>query len=90
MQKPSYDPGLTQRYTGSLQRVINKDGSFNVRREGATWRDFHPYLQLINMRWPKFLLMLFLAYLVINSGSKLTEVWRSLVVAVTSWRKRFA
>jgi inward rectifier potassium channel len=67
MQKPSYDPGLTQRYTGSLQRVINKDGSFNVRREGATWRDFHPYLQLINMRWPKFLLMLFLAYVVINS-----------------------
>jgi len=67
MQKPSFDPGLTQRFAGPLRRVINKDGSFNVRRNGATWRDFHPYLHLINMRWPMFLLTLFLGYLVINS-----------------------
>jgi inward rectifier potassium channel len=67
MQKPSFDPGLTQRYAGPLSRIINKDGTFNVRRSGTTWRDFHPYLQLISMSWPKFLASLVLAYLVINS-----------------------
>jgi len=67
MRKPSYDPGLTQRFAGPLQRVINKDGTFNVRRSGSTWRDFHPYLHLINMRWPAFLGSLFLAYLLINA-----------------------
>jgi inward rectifier potassium channel len=67
MQRPSFDPGLTQQYAGSLSRVINRDGSFNVRRRGATWRDFHPYLILINMRWPAFLAVLFCAYLVVNT-----------------------
>ena len=54
MQKPAFDPGLTQKYTGNFRRVINKDGTFNVRRRGATWRDFHPYLHLINMDWLPF------------------------------------
>ena len=30
MQKPAFDPGLTQKYTGNFRRVINKDGTFNV------------------------------------------------------------
>ena len=47
-------PGLTQQFTAPLRRVINKDGKFNVRRRGTTWRDFHPYLHLINMGWPAF------------------------------------
>ena len=67
MHKPSFDPGLTQRFTGALSRIINKDGSFNVKRSGTTWRDFHPYLHLISMSWPKFLATLVLAYLVINA-----------------------
>ena len=46
--------------------MINKDGTFNVRRSGVTWRDFHPYLHLIYMSWDKFLLTVFLGYLVIN------------------------
>jgi inward rectifier potassium channel len=67
MLNPQFDPGLTQRFISPVRRVINKDGSFNVHRRGTTWRDFHPYLQLINMSWPKFLLSLFLGYGVINS-----------------------
>ena len=67
MHKASFDPGLTQKFAGSLRRIINKDGSFNVHRSGTTWRDFHPYLQLINMSWPGFLGWLFLGYLVINT-----------------------
>jgi len=47
--------------------MINKDGTFNVHRRGTTWRDFHPYLQLINMSWPKFLLAEVLAYTIANT-----------------------
>lgn len=67
MQQPGYDPGLTQQFTAPFRRVINKDGSFNVRRRGSTWRDFHPYLHLINMSWPAFLASLFAGYVAVNS-----------------------
>jgi inward rectifier potassium channel len=67
MQKVSFDPGLTTQFTSPYSRVINKDGSFNVHRRGATWHDIHPYLHLINMRWPLFLGVVFLAYLGVNT-----------------------
>src|SRR5437764_13911407 len=67
MQKPGFDPGLTQQFNAPLRRVINKDGSFNVHRHGTTWRDFHPYLQLINITWPRFLLVVFVGYVVVNT-----------------------
>src|SRR5437764_12149999 len=67
MQKASFDPGLTQQFSAPVDRFINPDGSFNVRRRGSTWRDFHPYLLLINASWPLFLLVLFLGYLVVNT-----------------------
>jgi inward rectifier potassium channel len=67
MEKVRFDPGLTERYTGRLRRAINKDGSFNVRRSGTSWRDFHPYLQLINMPWPAFWATLVSGYLAVNT-----------------------
>src|SRR3954463_3268431 len=67
MEQPNFDPGLTEKFTGPVRRVINKDGSFNVRRDGTTWRDVHPYLYLINMSWGGFLLVVFLAYLAVNT-----------------------
>jgi inward rectifier potassium channel len=67
MAKPTFDPGLTTQYTGLLRRAINKDGSFNVERKGTRWRDIHPYLHLISMPWPSFLLLVFASYLVVNS-----------------------
>ena len=75
MHQPSYDPGLTQKFTGPLRRIINKDGSFNVHRNGATWRDFHPYLILVNMSWPAFLAALFLGYLLVNTLFALAYYW---------------
>jgi inward rectifier potassium channel len=67
MQKVSFDPGLTQQFSAPVTRIINPNGTFNVRRRGSTWRDFHPYLLLINMSWPLFLIVLFLGYLVTNT-----------------------
>jgi inward rectifier potassium channel len=66
MQQPTFDPGLTQKYTGSVRRIINKDGQFNVRRKGVNWRDIHPYLYMINAPWPRFLLLIFTGYLLMN------------------------
>jgi inward rectifier potassium channel len=66
MQKPSFDPGLTQQYIKPLRRAITKDGDFNVRRTGGAWRDVHPYLYLINIGWPTFLAEIFVGYFLIN------------------------
>lgn len=66
MQKPTFDPGLTNQYTGVLKRAINKDGKFNVRRTGQTWRDIHLYLVLVNMRWYAFMGVVLAAYIAIN------------------------
>jgi len=67
MRKPGFDPGLTEKFNAPLRRIINSDGSFNVRRRGATWRDFHPYLILINVGWSQFLGLVFLAYIAVNT-----------------------
>ena len=67
MHKPGYDPGITEKFTGPMRRIINADGTFNVQRSGTTWRDFHPYLHLINMSWPGFLVMVFFGYLAVNT-----------------------
>ncbi len=66
MQKPSFDPGLTQQYNGPLRRAINPDGSFNVQRRGTDWRDIHPYLGLVSMPWWQFFAIIVLAYATLN------------------------
>lgn len=66
MEKPTFDPGLTQQFTGVLRRSINKDGSFNVSRRGGSWRDFHPYLQMLSMTWPQFFAAILGAYVLLN------------------------
>jgi inward rectifier potassium channel len=66
MQQPTFDPGLTQQFTGVLRRSINKDGTFNVFRRGGSWRHVHPYLHLLNMSWPKFFALVMVGYLTVN------------------------
>jgi inward rectifier potassium channel len=66
MDKPSFDPGFTEKYRGDLRRIINLDGQFNVRRRGATWRDVHPYLFMINTSWPIFVAIVFAAFVIAN------------------------
>jgi inward rectifier potassium channel len=67
MQTPSFDPGLTQQFLSPVTRMINADGSFNVRRRGVTWHDFHPYLQLVNMSWFWFFATLLAGFLLVNT-----------------------
>jgi inward rectifier potassium channel len=67
MQKPAYDPGLTRQFGAILRRAINKDGSFNVRRTGVSWRAFHPWLHVVNMSWGGFSLLVLGTYVGINT-----------------------
>jgi inward rectifier potassium channel len=62
----NFDPGLTQRYTGPLQRTINSDGDFNVSRRGVTWHDSHPYLFLISTSWRSFIGIVVCMFIVTN------------------------
>ena len=66
MDKPSFDPGFTEKYRGGLSRIINPSGQFNVRRRGTTWRDVHPYLLMINAKWWAFWLTIFGGFIVAN------------------------
>jgi inward rectifier potassium channel len=75
MQTPTFDPGLTQQYTGVLKRAINQDGQFNVRRAGVTWHDFHPYLYLINASWPAFIGIVVLIFLIANMMFASLYMW---------------
>jgi inward rectifier potassium channel len=63
---PSFDPGLTQQYTGALLRAINRDGSFNVRRRGFRRAAGDAYIRLIRMSWPRFLGTMVTGYLAVN------------------------
>ncbi|HYS53881.1 MAG TPA: ion channel [Thermoanaerobaculia bacterium] len=52
----------------SRQRFLNRDGSFNVRREGLSfWQELSPYHYFLTISWPKFLSLLALAYLLSNT-----------------------
>ncbi|HTS71533.1 MAG TPA: ion channel [Terriglobia bacterium] len=66
MQRPSFDPGFTEKYRGGLSRIINPRGDFNVRRRGTNWRDIHPYLFMINTSWPVFTALILGGFLLAN------------------------
>jgi inward rectifier potassium channel len=68
MQEPAFDPGLTRQFGAPLRRAVNKNGSFNVRRSGVTWRAFHPWILLVSMSWPGFSVLLGLTFLGINTA----------------------
>jgi inward rectifier potassium channel len=67
LDQTSFDPGLTEKYTGVLNRAIEKDGSFNVRLSGAGLKNFHFYRFLINLSWPQFFLVIVSGYIVVNA-----------------------
>jgi inward rectifier potassium channel len=67
MAHQQFDPGISQKIEGGLRRVINKDGSFNVRRKGIRLRDLNFYQVLINLSWPRFLAIIFGGFILMNA-----------------------
>ncbi|WP_128547733.1 ion channel [Larkinella soli] len=61
------DLGFGTRLNGSYSRMVNKDGSFNVRRiNGSFLAHLNLYHRLITMSWPKFFLTVAAAFFVVN------------------------
>ncbi|MBC7910192.1 MAG: hypothetical protein H7Y30_06815 [Pyrinomonadaceae bacterium] len=51
----------------SRQRLLNKDGSFNVSRDGLNfWESLSLYHALLTMSWLKFLALMTLYYVLVN------------------------
>ena len=61
------DPGFGERFLERSKRVINKDGSFNVRRVGIDSVFKNTFQFLRNTSWLKFNLTVVLFYFVINA-----------------------
>ncbi len=52
----------------SRQRLLNRDGSFNVRRTGLPfWSSLSPYHALLTMSWGKFLGLMTFCFIFINA-----------------------
>jgi inward rectifier potassium channel len=52
----------------SRQRLLNRDGTFNVRREGLRyWESLSAYHHLLTITWPKFLSYVAVSYAVTNA-----------------------
>lgn len=63
--KKLQDPGFGAQYYKPTNRLVNRDGSFNVRRNGVS-PFVNAYQFLINLKWMPFLGMVFLMYVTMN------------------------
>ena len=64
-QEKENDLGFGTQITASGERLINRDGSFNIRRTGI--RNWTPYMWLVEMSWPSFFGIVFLFYGLVNA-----------------------
>jgi inward rectifier potassium channel len=67
-QRESTDLGLGSRLSqGARLRLLNRDGSFNVRRIGLPfYRSLNPYHALVTISWPRFYGIIFALYAATN------------------------
>lgn len=62
------DTGLSSKYQTRTQRIINRDGSFNIIKTGISRiESFNLYHSLVETTWPKFFLLSLLFYFMVNS-----------------------
>jgi len=66
MFKQAQDPGLGEKYFRHTKRIINKDGSFNIKRTGGGLSSINAFHYLINISWTKFLLIVFAGFIGVN------------------------
>lgn len=66
MFKQAQDPGLGEKYFKHTKRIINKDGSFNIKRTGGGLSSINAFHYLINVSWTKFLLIVFAGFVGVN------------------------
>ncbi|MEZ4686115.1 MAG: ion channel [Bacteroidia bacterium] len=67
VQEENRDLGFGNQLGSNTARFLNPDGSFNVRRTGIGLRNIHLYNYLISISWPRFLLLVFIFFIVLNT-----------------------
>jgi inward rectifier potassium channel len=60
------DPGIGEKFNARSGRVMNRDGTFNVRRSGFDIRRLHLFQYLIRISWMHFFLLLLAGFAIIN------------------------
>lgn len=61
------DTGFSEKVANQGWRLLNKDGTYNVKKEGLTFRErFHLFHWLITMSWGRFLLIMLSTYTAVN------------------------
>lgn len=60
------DPGFGTKVGRASGRIVNPDGTLNVRRVGDTFHTSDIYHYLLTSRWYQFVLMVFAAYTFVN------------------------
>lgn len=66
-QKQYNDFGLGEKATSGHYRVLNKDGSFNIRKDNVPFFErINFYHALVSMSWPKFLTVVLSTYFCVN------------------------
>ena len=64
---PDQTTGLSNRIVARNQRTLRQDGTFNVRLLGLPiLRPYDIYQSLITIAWPKFLVLILTAFLMVN------------------------
>lgn len=63
--KKIQDPGFGAKYYKATERLVNRDGSFNVKRTGAS-PFVNSYQFMIKLKWIPFLGMVFFVYALMN------------------------
>ena len=93
---PTLDPGLGEKFNARTQRLVNRDGSFNVRRLGPAWVRGDWFHYWVSLSWPRFLGAVLGWFTVMNIifalGYLALGYEESLLGApsVTTWYERFA
>lgn len=73
---PPHDLGLGRVLAEqSGERFLNKDGSFNVKRQGLGWQSISLYGSLLTAPWPAFFLTMGGLYLLLNVLFGLLYYW---------------
>lgn len=67
-EKEVIDLGLGSKETPQGQRIINSDGTFNLKRQGIPFLEsFNFYHYLVTLTWPRFIMVVFSGYVIINA-----------------------
>src|ERR1043165_9789533 len=67
-QDPNLDLGFGSVLSRETPRLLNRDGTFNVRREGLrAWERFNFYRYSLTMSWPRFLGIVGAGYFLTNA-----------------------